>query len=63
MLRVQYGKLNNQYNIQLHKGEIFTKELIAYHSYFICCERADVFFQITNASFEINSVTTKTEKR
>lgn len=43
--------------------KFFTKELIAYHSYFICCERADVFFQITNASFEINSVTTKTEKR
>lgn len=43
--------------------KFFTKELIAYHSYFICCERADVFFQITNANFEINSVTTKTEKR
>lgn len=43
--------------------KFFTKGLIAYHSYFICCERADVFFQITNASFEINSVTTKTEKR
>lgn len=43
--------------------KFFTKELIAYHSYFIFCERADVLFQITNASFEINSVTTKTEKR
>lgn len=43
--------------------KFFTKELIAYHSYFIYCERADVFFQISNASFEINSVTTKTEKR
>ena len=43
--------------------KFFTKELIAYHSYFICCERADVFSQKTNAGFEINSVTTKTEKR
>ena len=43
--------------------KFFTKELIAYHSYFICCERADALFQITNASFEINSITTKTEKR
>lgn len=43
--------------------KFFTKELIAYHSYFIYCERADVFFQISNASFEINSFTTKTEKR
>ena len=43
--------------------KFFTKELIAYHSYFICCERADVFLQISNASFEISSVTTKTGKR
>ena len=40
-----------------------SKELIEYHSYSIDCERADVFFQILNAKFQINNATTKTEKR